>query len=260
MKCPKCGHENKPDAEICAICKSVKFVRAGGGHAAPQGKKHLLTRVGAPPLILDPGKDFTFGRHPSCSFTIPSPRVSREHAVISWEGQTPVLSDKGSSNGTFVKGKRISGKQPLTSGDEIEVGPFTCVYKFEEPRNAAESVPADMQTITEQGDLLSGAIGDTGLAEVLQGLEFNTKSGTLAVFSKQGDGWLTVDKGVPIAAEAGEGLKDDEAVIFLLMLKQGRFTFSPEAKEKTRRIKPTITGLLLEWGRRADEKSGHPEA
>src|SRR5581483_3125079 len=97
---------------------------------------------------------------------------------------------------------------------------------------------------------------DAGLAEVLQGLEFNTKTGTLAVFSRQGDGWLAVDKGMPIAAEASSGAKDDEAVLFLLTIKTGRFTFSPECKEKTRRIKPTITGLLLEWGRRADEQSG----
>ena len=47
--------------------------------------------------------------------------------------------------------------------------------------------------------------------------------GTLAVFAKNGDGWLAVQNGAPMAAEAGEDLKDVEAVIFLLMLKQGRF-------------------------------------
>ncbi|MEZ0227548.1 MAG: FHA domain-containing protein [Planctomycetota bacterium] len=264
MKCPKCGYQNKPEAEICGLCKSVRFVKSGTGAetapqaVAPAGKKHLLVRVGAPPLELEPGKDFTFGRAPTCSFSIPSPRVSREHAVISWPGGKPVLTDKGSSNGTFVGGKRIVKEQALVSGDEIEVGPFTCTYRFDEPnkKGVLGDMPGDMQTIADAGDLLSGAIGEAGLAEVLQGLEFNTKTGTLAVFSKTGDGWFAVDKGLPIAAEAGEGLKDEEAVIFLLMLKQGRFTFAPDLKESTRRIKPTITGLLLEWGRRADERSG----
>lgn len=262
MKCPKCGFQNRPDAEICGLCKSVRFVKAGAASSAAMPavmtKKHLLTRVGAPPLELEPGKDFSFGRAPTCSFSIPSPRVSREHAVISWQDGKPVLTDKNSSNGTYVGGKRLATPRTLETGDEIEVGPFSCVYKFEEPgKKGVDQVGTDMQTITDQGDLLSGSISDAGLAEVVQGLEFNAKTGTLAVFSKQGDGWFAVDKGMPMAAEAGEGLKDDEAVIFLLQLKQGRFTFSPECKEKARRIKPTITGLLLEWGRRADEKSSH---
>lgn len=257
MKCPKCGYENRADADICGLCKSVRFVKAGGGvSTAPAPKKHFLARVGAPPLDLEPGKDFTFGRAPTCSFSIPSPRVSREHAVISWKDGKPSITDKGSSNGTFVGGKRIMKDHALNPGDEIEVGPFTCTYRYEEPnKKSASDVVQDMQTITEQGDLLSGAIGDAGLAEVLQGLEFNQKTGTLSVFSKQGDGWLAVNAGVPMAAEAGEDLKDDEAVIFLLMLKQGRFAFSPECKEKTKRIRTTITGLLLEWGRRADDAS-----
>jgi hypothetical protein len=261
MKCPKCGYVNRADAEICGLCKAVKFVKGGPAAAlgvpASAAKKHLLVRVGAPPLELEPGKDFSFGRAPTCSFSIPSPRVSREHAIISWHDGKPVLTDKGSSNGTFVGGKRIMKEQALNHGDEIEVGPFTCTYKFEEPNKKTQGdLPGDLQTIADAGDLLSGAISDAGLAEVLQGLEFNAKTGTLAVFSKAGDGWLAVDKGMPMAAEADQGLTDVEAVIFLLMLKQGRFTFSPECKEKTRRIKPTITGLLLEWGRRADEQGG----
>ncbi len=266
MKCPKCGYENRAEAEVCALCKSVRFVKSGaaGGtvvRAAPQAglpaRKHHLVRVGAPALELQPGKDFTFGRHPACSFSIPSPRVSREHAVISWRDGQPVITDKGSSNGTFVRGKRIMKEQTLSHGDEIEVGPFSCVYKFGDvdKSSASDIASAEMQTMTDIGDTLSGTIGDTGLAEILQQLEFNQKTGTLMVFSRQGDGWLAVDKGIPMGAEAGDGLTDAEAVIFLLMLKQGRFTFSSEFQEKARSIKSTITGLLLEWGRRADDAS-----
>jgi predicted component of type VI protein secretion system len=219
-------------------------------------------RVGAPPLELEPGRDFTFGRHPACSFTIPSPRISREHAVISWRDGKPIISDKGSSNGTFVCGKRIMKEQALAHGDEIEVGPFSCIYKYGElDRNTASDIAhAEMQTMTDVGDALSGAIGDAGLAEILQSLEFNQKTGTLMAFSRSGDGWLAVDKGVPMAAEASDERMDDEAVIFLLTLKQGRFTFSSQLKERTRRVKSTITGLLLEWGRRADDASRAPQS
>ena len=303
MKCPKCGYENKADAEVCGLCRSVKFVRSGGAApggapkplagatgapaargtpapppaaqvaptvrgqlvpasrpaaspapaappAATGGKKHLLVRVGAPSIEIVPDQPFTFGRHATCSLMIPSNRVSRVHAEISWEGGRPVISDKGSSNGTFVSGKQIKA-HPLSDGDEIEVGPFLCVYRFGEPEaSAADNV--ESQTMSAESNLLAGQIDANGLSEVVQGLEFNKKTGTLAAFSRNGDGWLTVENGVPLCAEAGDQ-KDEEAVIALLLMKHGRFTFTPEVRERERRIKRTLTGLLLEWGRRADE-------
>jgi pSer/pThr/pTyr-binding forkhead associated (FHA) protein len=283
MRCPKCGYENKPDAEVCGLCRAVKFVKSGGaapvkpatgrpaaGAPAPapsggspkltaaappkaSGPKHLLVRVGAPPIELNPGTPFTFGRQPECSLSIPSGRVSRVHAEITWQDTKPVLADKGSSNGTFVSGKRITS-QALAPGNEISIGPFLCVYQVGDPAQfQAEPEKVESQTITEQGDLLAGQIGDTGLAEVVQGLEFNGKTGTLTIFSREGDGWMQVQGGQPHSAEAKETLKNEEAVIFLLMLKAGRFTFTSEFRDGPRTIKQTMTGLLLEWGRRADE-------
>src|SRR5207248_2332930 len=89
---------------------------------------HRIETAGSPPLPLRPGVEVTIGRQPGCGFTIPSNRVSRLHAVIRWVGEQPVLVDKGSSNGTFVRGKPVK-EHPLHDGDEIEVGPFLCVYR-----------------------------------------------------------------------------------------------------------------------------------
>jgi pSer/pThr/pTyr-binding forkhead associated (FHA) protein len=47
--------------------------------------------------------------------------VSRRHAVIEPEGDSFVLRDDGSSNGTFVNGQRIQ-QHLLQPGDEIRVG------------------------------------------------------------------------------------------------------------------------------------------
>jgi pSer/pThr/pTyr-binding forkhead associated (FHA) protein len=232
--------------------------------SAPK-QKHLLLRPCAEPLELRPGTSFTLGRDPTCFVSIPSPRVSRIHAEVTWWGAIPVIEDKGSQNGTFVNRKRIVKPHPLASRDEIEIGPFSCVYEFGTPRTngsavltSSQSGEALMNTCEEGTDLLTGQISENGLAEVVQGLEFNAKTGTLAVFSREGDGTLFVERGNPIFAEAKGGLKDEEALFFLLGRKQGSFTFTFETKETERRIKRSITALLLDWGRIVDEQAKQP--
>jgi pSer/pThr/pTyr-binding forkhead associated (FHA) protein len=216
-------------------------------------KKHLLVRIGATPLELEPGKVVTIGRNADCTLPVPSTRVSRVHAEIRWKDGRPVIADKGSANGTFVGGKPIAGDHSLAPGDEIEIGPFLCVYRLEDPAKLA--IPETViggRTMVDAGDLLGGQIGENGIAEVLQQIEFNKKTGTLIVFSSKGQGWATFEDGLPRAAEAGKS-RDAEAAFFLLGLRAGRFSFTSELRTTERRMKGTITGLLLEWGRRADE-------
>jgi hypothetical protein len=225
-----------------------------GPSKAVARKKHLLVRVGATPLELEPGKVVTIGRNADCTLPVPSTRVSRVHAEIRWKDGRPVIADKGSANGTFVGGKPIAGDHALAPGDEIEIGPFLCVYRHEDPVKLA--IPETViggRTMLDQGDLLGGQIGQNGLAEVLQQIDFNKKTGTLFVFSPKGQGWMTTEGGAPRAAEAGDR-RDLEAVFFLLGLREGRFSFTSELRTTERRMKGTITGLLLEWGRRADEQ------
>ncbi len=213
--------------------------------------KHFLARAGAPSIDLVAGTEFTFGRNDDCSLPIPSTRVSRVHAAIEWRNSKPVLVDRGSANGTFVGGRPVT-EHALAPGDEIEIGPFLCVYRQGDGTKAA-AAPLGERTMMEPVDLLGGKIQDGGgLAEVLQGIAFNAKTGTLFVFSPEGQGWVTFSSGNPQAAEAGDA-RDAEAIYTLLAIKEGRFSFTGELKTDERRMKISVTSLLLEWGRRADE-------
>jgi pSer/pThr/pTyr-binding forkhead associated (FHA) protein len=50
--------------------------------------------------------------------------VSHQHAAIDWEpGKAPVLTDLGSTNGTFLNGHKVSGPENLKNKAEIPVGP-----------------------------------------------------------------------------------------------------------------------------------------
>ncbi len=62
------------------------------------------------------------GRSPYCSLVISSGRVSREHAIVILTGSTLELEDLGSSNGTFLNGKKIQERRELALGDAIRIG------------------------------------------------------------------------------------------------------------------------------------------
>jgi pSer/pThr/pTyr-binding forkhead associated (FHA) protein len=67
----------------------------------------------------------SIGRHDDCLIRIKSSQVSRRHCEIFEMGGQLMIRDLGSSNGTFVNGKRVLGQQSLKPGDEMTVGAVT---------------------------------------------------------------------------------------------------------------------------------------
>jgi predicted component of type VI protein secretion system len=65
------------------------------------------------------------GRHDDCWIRIKSSQVSRKHCEIFESGGKLTIRDLGSSNGTYVNGKRVLGQQALTPGDELTLGAVT---------------------------------------------------------------------------------------------------------------------------------------
>lgn len=71
---------------------------------------------------LRPGET-TIGRHPDADLFLRDEGVSRYHArVVCAPDGSAELCDLGSTNGTFVNGRRID-RQALRDGDRIQVGP-----------------------------------------------------------------------------------------------------------------------------------------
>lgn len=74
------------------------------------------------------GESLVFGRIPQCDVHIDSPLVSREHALLKFFDHSGSLQDLGSTNGTFVNGKRISNAVTLAPGDHIEIATFAFLF------------------------------------------------------------------------------------------------------------------------------------
>jgi diguanylate cyclase (GGDEF)-like protein len=70
----------------------------------------------------------TIGRAQDVDVSIADARISRRHLQITVDGEDVTIEDIGSTNGTYVNGKRIT-KSVLSDGDKIQIS-STTVFKF----------------------------------------------------------------------------------------------------------------------------------
>lgn len=78
------------------------------------------------------------GRQEDCGLRIASSLVSRRHCQLFEQKGYLIVRDLGSSNGTFVNGKRVQGQQVVESGAELDIGPIKFrVEKIDAPASAA---------------------------------------------------------------------------------------------------------------------------
>lgn len=64
----------------------------------------------------------TIGRSSSAAVMVMDPEVSRTHARFEAQGGVVYVSDAGSSNGTFLNGRRVDGAIEVRPGDAIDIG------------------------------------------------------------------------------------------------------------------------------------------
>ncbi len=88
----------------------------------PTGREHLLD-----------GETLVIGRAVESDIVITSRRVSREHARVQREGRRMVLTDLGSTNGTFLNDERVLASVELRDGDLISIGDV--VLTFHDPES-----------------------------------------------------------------------------------------------------------------------------
>ena len=62
------------------------------------------------------------GREAFNDVVVFDPEVSRRHTQISFQDGRYIIEDLGSTNGTFVNGRRVNNPMPLHNGDVIEMG------------------------------------------------------------------------------------------------------------------------------------------
>ncbi|WP_258036410.1 FHA domain-containing protein, partial [Streptomyces sp. SM10] len=84
-----------------------------------RGVPELVLELNGRTWALDPSRSYTLGRDPQGDLMIDDARVSWRHATVSWNGRGWSIEDHGSTNGTYVQGRRIQ---------QMEIAPGTSVH------------------------------------------------------------------------------------------------------------------------------------
>lgn len=122
-----------------------------GDAPRPKGPPdHLVARVmyspgkGAKPVDTLIHQRITIGRKPENTLQIENKAISSQHCEIVNRGGAYILRDLGSSNGTFVNGRRVT-EHTLRNGDKVVLGKKVDLY-FMDPAAAqgdAKQAPKD---------------------------------------------------------------------------------------------------------------------
>jgi len=95
---------------------------------------------GAPlPVLTLRGEAMVIGRDPDCHLALDVPVVSGRHARVSRSGDLVLLEDLGSSNGTFLNGRRIDRAVSVRPGDLVGLGSYALIFAEESPAHAARA-------------------------------------------------------------------------------------------------------------------------
>jgi general secretion pathway protein A len=111
---------------------------------------------------LTPGR-FIIGRTPDNDLQIDSKYISRHHAQIITSIHTSVLEDLNSTNGIYVRSKRVR-RRMLNDGDVVQIGQHEIMY-FDERTNRSRTA---FHEVDDDAQLMSDPLaGDRGHAATL---------------------------------------------------------------------------------------------
>ena len=101
--------------------------RAAGAAGPPSPIAASTIQLGGP--VLGAKTSLIIGRNPQADIPLHTPIVSWQHARLDRTSQGHVLTDLGSTNGTFVNGQRLTRPHILQRGDVVQIGPFKLEYQ-----------------------------------------------------------------------------------------------------------------------------------
>jgi hypothetical protein len=96
---------------------------------APKGKRGNIGRF----VVIEPkatrgaafaiGEELTVGRAATATIGMPDDSfVSQLHARVYREAGSTMVEDLGSTNGTYLNGKRLTAPERITKGDRVQIG------------------------------------------------------------------------------------------------------------------------------------------
>jgi pSer/pThr/pTyr-binding forkhead associated (FHA) protein len=101
-------------------------------------------------------KTLVVGRGGDADVVLADPTVSRHHASLSAQGETAIVEDLQSSNGTFVNGEQVGQPRRVGAGDVIGLAGSTMIEVTVGPTGT--HTPTGEPTVIEQQPSGGGTI------------------------------------------------------------------------------------------------------
>lgn len=102
----------------------------GGMMGSVEPRLEVVAALGHEPgTVLDITNGATLGRADSAEIRVDDPYASSAHARIYAYGDFMQLEDMGSTNGTYLNGRRVRGAERLKVADSIRIGDTEWRYR-----------------------------------------------------------------------------------------------------------------------------------
>ena len=138
-----------------------RTVLGPGGAAAPG------PLAPAAPRVVEISRTGMIGRAPDNDFVLSDPLVSAHHARIEWNDDGVLITDLGSTNGTFVGNTRIHHSRLVTEPTTVGIGSTFIVVSPADSGQVQETTTAGELTIRD----LTFSV-DHGRLKLLDGISF----------------------------------------------------------------------------------------
>lgn len=132
----------------------------------------------------DPQGEFTLdrdemkvGRATDCEIVVDNLGVSRHHCSVVRDGEGWAVVDKGSNNGTFVNGGRVT-KYTLKHGERVVMGKHSLIY---DAHGTAQTVEADKKKAAGMGGEMTMFVDQKALAKAMASGDPTQKRMTISV-------------------------------------------------------------------------------
>jgi hypothetical protein len=142
---------NRPDGSLSdvSVDGSTELFRVGVSGLRPASeheRAHYLLviagdtpsrriRLGARPTVI--------GRAAPADLVLLDPQVSRSHCRVDITHDQAVVTDLGSTNGTYIDDERVSGSAALAAGARLQVGSHVLVHEWRIRKEVEESQALD---------------------------------------------------------------------------------------------------------------------
>ena len=107
---------------------------------------------------ISEGETISIGRGKECDVSIDNTAISRRHVSLALNGGIYFVSDLGSTNGTFVNGKKIGVDELVSETDDILFGKFHLCQAAESDyaSELSSSVSADLMDMEDEKIFVTG--------------------------------------------------------------------------------------------------------